>query len=116
MAKQRKFGGYTISSKIMSVVTVTLLATVALFVLTFYLVSQDLSSQLLKQFDYRLTTDIDTAKKEIDNIDGNVLSISGKDDPIYAEIKTKFTELQKIIRLRTYTCYLIKAVKKELSY
>ncbi|AWI35892.1 methyl-accepting chemotaxis protein [Bacillus safensis] len=95
MAKQRKFGGYTISSKIMSVVTVTLLATVALFVLTFYLVSQDLSSQLLKQFDYRLTTDIDTAKKEIDNIDGNVLSISGKDDPIYAEIKTKFTELQK---------------------
>ncbi|MFA3776679.1 methyl-accepting chemotaxis protein [Bacillus safensis] len=95
MAKQRKFGGYTISSKIMSVVTVTLLATVALFVLTFYLVSQDLSSQLLKQFDYRLTTDIDTAKKEIDNIDGNVLSISGKDDPIYVEIKKKFTELQK---------------------
>ncbi|AIZ59426.1 methyl-accepting chemotaxis protein [Bacillus safensis] len=95
MAKQRKFGGYTISSKIMSVVTVTLLATVALFVLTFYLVSQDLSSQLLKQFDYRLTTDIDTAKKEIDNIDGNVLSISGKDDPIYVDIKKKFTELQK---------------------
>lgn len=95
MAKQRKFGGYTISSKIMSVVVVTLLATVALFVLTFYLVSQDLSSQLLKQFDYRLTTDIDTAKKEIDNIDGNVLSISGKDDPIYVEIKKKFTELQK---------------------
>ncbi|MCM2990382.1 methyl-accepting chemotaxis protein [Bacillus safensis] len=95
MAKQRKFGGYTISSKIMSVVTVTLLATVALFVLTFYLVSQDLSSQLLKQFDYRLTTDIDTAKKEIDNIDGNVLNISGKDDPIYVEIKKKFTELQE---------------------
>ncbi|MEK5336489.1 methyl-accepting chemotaxis protein [Bacillus sp. FSL M8-0166] len=95
MAKQRKFGGYTISSKIMSVVVVTLLATVALFVLTFYLVSQDLSSQLLKQFDYRLTTDIDTAKKEIDNIDGNVLSISGKDDPIYVEIKKKFTELQE---------------------
>lgn len=95
MAKQRKFGGYTISSKIMSVVTVTLLATVALFVLTFYLVSQDLSSQLLKQFDYRLTTDIDTAKKEIDNIDGNVLSISGKDDPIYVDIKKKFSELQK---------------------
>ncbi|PRS20120.1 methyl-accepting chemotaxis protein [Bacillus safensis] len=95
MAKQRKFGGYTISSKIMSVVTVTLLATVALFVLTFYLVSQDLSSQLLKQFDYRLTTDIDTAKKEIDIIDGNVLSISGKDDPIYVDIKKKFTELQK---------------------
>ncbi|MCM3028605.1 methyl-accepting chemotaxis protein [Bacillus safensis] len=95
MAKQRKFGGYTISSKIMSVVVVTLLATVALFVLTFYLVSQDLSSQLLKQFDYRLTTDIDTAKKEIDNIDGNVLSISGKDDPIYVDIKKKFTELQK---------------------
>ncbi|WP_144495504.1 methyl-accepting chemotaxis protein [Bacillus sp. WP8] len=95
MAKQRKFGGYTISSKIMSVVTVTLLATVALFVLTFYLVSQDLSSQLLKQFDYRLTTDIDTAKKEIDNIDGNVLSINGKDDPIYVDIKKKFTELQK---------------------
>ena len=64
MAKQRKFGGLTISSKIMSVVVVTLLATVALFVLTFYLVSQDLSSQLLKQFDYRLTTDIDTAKKK----------------------------------------------------
>ncbi|TQR23380.1 methyl-accepting chemotaxis protein [Bacillus safensis] len=95
MAKQRKFGGYTISSKIMSVVVVTLLATVALFVLTFYLVSQDLSSQLLKQFDYRLTTDIDTAKKEIDNIDGNVLGISGKDDPIYVDIKKKFTELQK---------------------
>ncbi|MEW4194239.1 methyl-accepting chemotaxis protein [Bacillus altitudinis] len=95
MAKQRKFGGLTISSKIMSVVVVTLLATVALFVLTFYLVSQDLSSQLLKQFDYRLTTDIDTAKREIDHIDGNVLSISGKDDPIYVEIKKKFTELQK---------------------
>ncbi|KEP25632.1 methyl-accepting chemotaxis protein [Bacillus zhangzhouensis] len=95
MAKQRKFGGLTISSKIMSVVVGTLLATVALFVLTFYLVSQDLSSQLLKQFDYRLTTDIDTAKKEIDHIDGNVLSISGKDDPIYVEIKKKFTELQE---------------------
>ncbi|MDI0274912.1 methyl-accepting chemotaxis protein [Bacillus safensis] len=95
MAKQRKFGGYTISSKIMSVVTVTLLATVALFVLTFYLVSQDLSSQLLKQFDYRLTTDIDTAKKEIDNMDGNVLGISGKDDPLYVEVKKKFTELQE---------------------
>ncbi|MCY7493853.1 methyl-accepting chemotaxis protein [Bacillus safensis] len=95
MAKQRKFGGYTISSKIMSVVTVTLLATVALFVLTFYLVSQDLSSQLLKQFDYRLTTDIDTAKKEIDQMDGNVLGISGKDDPLYVEIKKKFAELQK---------------------
>lgn len=95
MAKQRKFGGLTISSKIMSVVVVTLLATVALFVLTFYLVSQDLSSQLLKQFDYRLTTDIDTAKKEIDNMDGNVLSISGKDDPIYVEIKKKFTELKE---------------------
>ncbi|MBD3860777.1 HAMP domain-containing protein [Bacillus sp. 28A-2] len=95
MAKQRKFGGLTISSKIMSVVVVTLLATVALFVLTFYLVSQDLSSQLLKQFDYRLTTDIDTAKKEIDNMDGNVLSISGKDDPLYVKIKEKFTELQE---------------------
>ncbi|UDB46870.1 methyl-accepting chemotaxis protein [Bacillus safensis] len=95
MAKQRKFGGYTISSKIMSVVTVTLLATVALFVLTFYLVSQDLSSQLLKQFDYRLTTDIDTAKKEIDQMDGNVLGISGKDDPLYVEVKKKFAELQK---------------------
>lgn len=95
MAKQRKFGGYTISSKIMSVVVVTLLATVALFVLTFYLVSQDLSSQLLKQFDYRLTTDIDTAKKEIDNLDGNVLSISGKDDPLYVEVKKKFKELQE---------------------
>lgn len=79
----------------MSVVTVTLLATVALFVLTFYLVSQDLSSQLLKQFDYRLTTDIDTAKKEIDNMDGNVLGISGKDDPLYVEVKKKFTELQE---------------------
>ncbi|AOC57491.1 MULTISPECIES: methyl-accepting chemotaxis protein [Bacillus] len=95
MAKQRKFGGYTISSKIMSVVVVTLLATVALFVLTFYLVSQDLSSQLLKQFDYRLTTDIDTAKKEIDNLDGNVLGISGKDDPLYVEVKKKFKELQE---------------------
>ncbi|UYO36241.1 methyl-accepting chemotaxis protein [Bacillus zhangzhouensis] len=95
MTKQRKFGGYKISSKIMSLVVVTLLATVALFVLTFYLVSKDLSSQLLKQFDYRLTTDIDTAKKEIDNIDGNVLSISGKDDPLYVKIKKKFTELQK---------------------
>ncbi|WP_282067446.1 methyl-accepting chemotaxis protein [Bacillus pumilus] len=95
MAKQRKFGGYTISSKIMSVVVVTLLATVALFVLTFYLVSQDLSSQLLKQFDYRLTTDIDTAKKEIDNLDGNVLGISGKDDPLYVEVKKKFQELQE---------------------
>lgn len=95
MAKQRKFGGNKISSKIMSVVVVTLLATVALFVLTFYLVSQDLSSQLLKQFDYRLTTDIDTAKKEIDNVNGNVLGISGKDDPLYVEVKKKFTELQE---------------------
>ena len=57
--------------------------------------SQDLSSQLLKQFDYRLTTDIDTAKKEIDNMDGNVLGISGKDDPLYVEVKKKFTELQE---------------------
>ncbi|MDM5319143.1 methyl-accepting chemotaxis protein [Bacillus altitudinis] len=95
MAKQRKFGGNKISSKIMSVVVVTLLATVALFVLTFYLVSQDLSSQLLKQFDYRLTTNIDTAKKEIDNVNGNVLGISGKDDPLYVEVKKKFTELQE---------------------
>ncbi len=94
MAKQRKFGGYTISSKIMSVVTVTLLATVALFVLTFYLVSQDLSSQLLKQFDYRLTTDIDTAKKKsITSME--TCSALAEDDPIYVDIKKKFTELQK---------------------
>lgn len=113
MAKQRKFGGYTISSKIMSVVVVTLLATVALFVLTFYLVSQDLSSQLLKQFDYRLTTDIDTAKKEIDNVDGNVLGVSGKDDPFMWRSKRNSQSFKKIIRLRTYMCFLIKAAKKE---
>ena len=28
-------------------------------------------------------------------MDGNVLSISGKDDPIYVEIKKKFTELKE---------------------
>ncbi|MDM5297211.1 methyl-accepting chemotaxis protein [Bacillus pumilus] len=95
MAKQKKFGGLTISSKIMSVVVGILLLTVALFVLTFYLVSQDLSSQLLKQFDHRLTTDIDTAKDVIDHVEGNALSISGKDDPLYIELKKNFTELQE---------------------
>ncbi|MGE6631716.1 methyl-accepting chemotaxis protein [Bacillus sp. NPDC077027] len=95
MTKQRKLGGLTISSKIMSVVVVILFVTVALFVLTFYMVSQDLSSQLLKQFDYRLTTDIDTAEHELESIDGNVLDITGKDDPIYVEVKKKISELQE---------------------
>ncbi|MFS0655854.1 methyl-accepting chemotaxis protein [Bacillus sp. 179-C3.3 HS] len=95
MAKQKKFGGLTISSKIMSVVVGILFVTVALFVLTFYLVSQDLSSQLLKQFDHRLTTDIDTAKNVVDDVEGNVLSITGKDDPLYIELKKNFTELQE---------------------
>mgnify|MGYP002655990342 CR=1 FL=1 len=95
MAKQSKFGGLSISTKIMSVVVGTLIAAVALFVLTCYLVSQDLSSQLLKQFDYRLMTDIDTVKKDIDRINGNVLSISGKDDPLYVETRKKITELKE---------------------